>query len=38
MSFYIDVSDVASQVYWPKSMLDLCQVQTSNQPYWLGQM
>ena len=21
-----------------KSMLDLCQVQTSNQPYWLGQM
>ena len=38
MSFYTKFVDVASRVYWPKSMLDLCQVQTSNQPYWLGQM
>ena len=32
------LSDVAGRVHWPKSMLDLCQVQASNQPYWLGQM
>ena len=34
------LSDAAGRVCCPcpESMLDLCQLQTSDQPYWLGQM